>query len=171
MALAVIFIVLAAVIESSSMYFLAAASFLGGLVQRRFGMRISATFIFGTTLLGLIVAPQKLYCATFFGFCVYVAIAEYFRKKATPPLKSWLVKGIAYHIMLIVALIIINGLFGLEEVVKASLVGETFGKMPAVVVMIGVVTAEFAWIVFDRAYVFFQNKYGERFLSATKNHM
>ena len=68
MALAVILIILSGIIEQSSLFLLAAASFITGVIQRRFSVKLSTAFIAGTFIVGMFLAPQKLYCFTFAGF-------------------------------------------------------------------------------------------------------
>ena len=81
MAIAVILQICAGVIETSSFFLLALASFLAGCVERKFDIKTAAVFCSGAVVLGVILAPQKLYCFTYAGFCVYVLAAEYFRGK------------------------------------------------------------------------------------------
>ena len=81
MAFTVILQIASGIIETSSLFLLAAASFLAGCVERKFGTVTALGFSIGAFILGVILAPQKLYCFTFAGFCVYVLVAEYFRQK------------------------------------------------------------------------------------------
>ena len=82
----------------AALFLLAAASFITGVIQRRFSVKLSASFIAGTFIVGMFLAPQKLYCFTFAGFSVYVSIAEYLRQKDMPFAVCIVIKGICYHI-------------------------------------------------------------------------
>ena len=61
LALTVIFMVLGSVIETSTLFLLAAASFFVGIIIREFGLRIGAAFYAAGVILGFITAPNKFY--------------------------------------------------------------------------------------------------------------
>ena len=65
MAFTVILQIASGIIETSSLFLLAAASFLAGCVERKFGTVTALGFSIGAFILGVILAPQKLYCFTF----------------------------------------------------------------------------------------------------------
>ena len=71
MAIAVILQICAGVIETSSFFLLALASFLAGCVERKFDIKTAAVFCSGAVVLGVILAPQKLYVLHMqdFGIC------------------------------------------------------------------------------------------------------
>ena len=62
LALTVIFMVLGSVIETSTLFLLAAASFFVGIIIREFGLRIGAAFYAAGVILGFITAPNKFLC-------------------------------------------------------------------------------------------------------------
>lgn len=177
MALAVILIILSSLVESSSMFLLAAASFLTGVVQRRFRFRAAACFGMGTFVLGLILAPNKLYCFTYLAFSVYVILAEWFREKKKDQAEEkrekngrrlsgmageWIAKGIVYHLLLAVSLIAVWKLVGPAGIVSEEWLGRL--EKNRVLLIIPVMGAEILWLLFDRAYLFFQERYGKLFL-------
>ncbi len=163
MALAVILIVLSGVIEQSSLFLLAAASFMTGVFQRRFSTKAGIAFIIGTFLIGLFLAPQKLYCFTFAGFSVYISVAEYLRNKKVSFASGMIIKGICYHILLVLALIIVNYFIGFESLFLDGWI-KTLSKIPALFVVVLIAAVEILWITFDKAYTFFQERYGERLI-------
>lgn len=75
-ALGVVFVMLGGYFEGSTLFFLAAAAFLAGVAAHNASMVCAVLFTVGTVFLGLILAPQKLYMATFAAFCIYVLLAE-----------------------------------------------------------------------------------------------
>ena len=171
MSVAVLLIVLSSVIETSSLFLLAASSFICGLVQRKFSIKLSVIFAFGTFILGLILAPNKLYCFTFIGFSIYVLVAEYFRKKLNDSYKngddskikkdrrtSFLVKCIVYHVLLITALVLVNMFTGINIESAASWMNK-IADIPILFGTVVFIMAELLWIIFDRAYIFFQDRY------------
>ncbi len=164
MALAAILIALSGVIESSSLFLLAAASFLTGMVERRISIKASILFMAGAFLVGFFIAPQKLYCFTFAGFSVYVALAEFFRKR-NGGVAVWIAKGACYHILLATALVLIKYFFGFDTY---GILGR-LGGVTAFSFIIAAAAAEALWIIFDRAYIFFMNRYGDRLLNVGAN--
>lgn len=169
MAIAVILQVSAGIIETSSFFLLAAASFLAGCVQRKFGLKISIAFSIGAFILGIILAPQKLYCFTFAGFCVYVLLAEYFRKKRHSYMDNdkiikmsteYIIKGVIYHIILAAALFISFNITGLDIIFSKELLQRIKGMSLPVMIIAAILLAEALWLIFDKAYIFFQERYG-----------
>ena len=149
------------------------ASFLAGCVERKFDIKTAAVFCSGAVVLGVILAPQKLYCFTYAGFCVYVLAAEYFRGKNGSIKNSdkaekimnnikiqYIIKGIIYHVLLIAAVFVSVKISGLEIIFSADFI-EKIKHMPVfAVVFAAVIAAELLWFIFDRAYIFFQERYG-----------
>lgn len=76
LAISVILIYLGNVIESSTLFLLAAASFCTGIVFREFGSRAAAAFLTANILLGFILSPQKLYMLTFSALALYILFTE-----------------------------------------------------------------------------------------------
>lgn len=163
MALAVILIVLSGVIETSSMFLLAAAAFLAGIFQRRFKTRAGVAFVAGTFLAGLILAPQKMYCFTFAGFAIYVLVAEYLRGRRISFVAGMFIKGLCYHILLIIALVMVKYFIGFDLLFKEGWI-EKLSEIPLLFVALAIAAAEILWIVFDRAYIYFQDRYGDIFV-------
>lgn len=76
LAISVILIYLGNVIESSTLFLLAAASFSTGIIFREFGGRSAAVFLAANILLGLVLSPQKLYMLTFSVLALYILLSE-----------------------------------------------------------------------------------------------
>lgn len=168
MAITVILQIFAGIIETSSLFLLAAASFLAGCVERKFGVKTAICFSIGACLLGFILAPQKLYCFTFVGFCIYVLVAEFFRGKSLTDSAfsikkhgtQYLIKGILYHLLLIAALFMSFKITGMEIIFSADSMDRLKNMPVFVIAAIGIFCAEVLWFVFDKAYIFFQERYG-----------
>ena len=75
-AFAVILLVLSAVIETSSLFLIVAAAFCVGIVLREWGIKAGAAFLAASFLVGLIVAPNRLYCITFLAMGIYLVLSE-----------------------------------------------------------------------------------------------
>lgn len=168
MALGVLLVTLGGYFEGSTLFFLAAASFLAGVVYRSISVAASLSFIVGTTLLGLILAPQKLYLATFLAFCVYVIAAECLEKVWTEGKFSgkkssiWVMKAFLYHILLGISVFLVQKFFGLEVLFSKGVFSK-LGEYHILLIFALIVAAELVWLVFDRAYFYFQGKYGHVF--------
>lgn len=173
MAISVILQISAGVIETSSFFLLAAASFLTGCIERKCGIKMAAGFSVGAVILGFILAPQKLYCFTYAGFCVYVLVAEYFRRKKelcqnselkrnlTDNLRvQYIIKGILYHILLIVAVFISVKIGGFAFVFSSEFIEKIKTTPLYIVIIAGIIAVELLWLIFDKAYIFFQERYG-----------
>ena len=163
MALTVILIVLSGVIESSSLFILALASFATGIVERKFSLRTGIAFTIGAALIGFFVAPQKLYVFTYLGFSIYVVVAEYFRDKKIYGIKPFVIKGVLYHVLLAAAVALVNYFIGFDVFLENSFINN-ISKIQILYYLVLFVFAEALWILFDKAYIFFQERYGLLFI-------
>lgn len=163
MALAVILVILSGVIEASSLFLLAAAAFITGIFQKRFKTRAGIAFMAGTFFTSFILAPQKLYCFTFAGFSIYILVSGYLISRNVPSSAAMVIKGICYHVMLVAALVIVKCFIGFEALFTDGFMAG-LSKMPVIFVIVLIIMAEALWIIFDRAYIFFQYRYSSIFL-------
>lgn len=76
LALTVILVVLSGVFDFNTLFLLAAASFLVGVIIREFGLKYGIAFYIAAAILGFLAAPNKLYCITFSLMSLYVLLAE-----------------------------------------------------------------------------------------------
>ena len=76
LALSVICMALGSVIETSTLFLLAAASYFVGIVIREFGMKAGAAFYLADVLLGFLLAPNKFYVLSFAAMGLYILFAE-----------------------------------------------------------------------------------------------
>ena len=65
MAFDVVLIILSGVLDFNTLFFLAAAAFLIGVIIREYDLRYGLAFFLGCLILGALLAPQKLYCITY----------------------------------------------------------------------------------------------------------
>ena len=72
LALTIVFMALGSVIETSTLFLLAAASFFVGIVIREFGLAAGGAFYLAAVLLGFFVAPNKFYVLTFAAMGFYI---------------------------------------------------------------------------------------------------
>lgn len=168
MALGVLLVTLGGYFEGSTLFFLAAASFLTGVVFRSISLTAALSFLAGTTFLGFILAPQKLYLATFLAFCVYVLAAECMEKAwggegaAGGKGRIWAAKALLYHLLLGVSIFLVQKFFGFEILFSKGILSK-FKDHRVFLLVLLVLSAEFLWLIFDRAYFYFLGRYGRVF--------
>lgn len=75
-AFAVLLIALGAVFETNTLFLLCGAAFCVGIAIREWGLRYGAAFLAACTFLGVMTAPNKIYCITFAAMGVYLWLAE-----------------------------------------------------------------------------------------------
>lgn len=76
LALCVICMVLGSVIETSTLFFLAGASYFVGIVVREMGMKMGAAFYLAAVILGFLLAPNKFYVVSFAAMGLYILAVE-----------------------------------------------------------------------------------------------
>lgn len=75
-AMATLLIIFASLLESNTLFLLAAAAFVVGIAIREFGLSTGAGFFVACILLGLLLSPNKLYVATYSGLSLYIVWTE-----------------------------------------------------------------------------------------------
>ena len=72
LAVTVVCMALGSVIETNTLFLLAAAAFGVGIVIREFGLRTGVAFYLAAVLLGFLVTPNKFYVITFAAMGFYI---------------------------------------------------------------------------------------------------
>ncbi len=167
-AVAVILIILGSVFENCTLFLLAAASFLMGVVFRKFGLKMALTASIVTVVLGLLLSPNKFYCGTFLGFAFYILLSEsiYERRrlgKAVSKLKEWVLKSALFHALLLILVLSYRLLTGAAILETFSWLA-AWSSYPVFGIILFIVAMEIFWVIFDRVYVFFQVRYGHIFI-------
>ena len=72
LAVTVVCMALGSVIETNTLFLLAAAAFFVGIVIRELGLRTGAAFYLAAILLGFLVTPNKFYVITFAAMGFYI---------------------------------------------------------------------------------------------------
>ena len=65
LALSVVCMALGSVIETNTLFLLAAASYFVGIIYREFGGKMGAAFYIAGVILGFIVSPNKFYILSY----------------------------------------------------------------------------------------------------------
>lgn len=169
MALGVVLILLGGYIGTATLFFLAASAFLAGVMERNFSLGMGALYLAGAALLGFFLSPRKLHVATFAAMGIYVLAAEWFEKrcfsgkKPISPVLVWGIKFFLYQLLLAGALGVMEKLMGIEQFLTGGMFGALSQRSGALAYLVLILMAEVLWLVFDRAYLFFQRTYGNVF--------
>ncbi len=142
-AFSIVLIILAAVIEMSSLFFIAAASFCVGIALREWGVGYGTAFYVATVLLGFLVAPNKMYCLTFTGMGFWLVGSEIVWKMVHRSLLLWLGKYVIFNLLYIPALMFLPQLLIARE-------------MSNTLFVILLIVGQAALWVYDRAHVYVQ---------------
>lgn len=150
LAFVIVLIILSGVLEFNTLFLLAAASFCVGIAIRESNIKFGFGFWAAGLLLGLMLAPNKLYCITYAAMGLYIVIVEYAYDKLAS-LKGirtkisllWLIKYLAFNLMFIPVLILSPGLIYAGQLSPALYLVLLFG-------------GQVALYIYDWAYVYFQ---------------
>lgn len=149
-AFTVVMLVLSSVIETNSLFFIAAASFCVGIAIREWGLGLGFVFLVASVALNLLVTPNKLYCITFAAMEIYLFLAEWLweriavsKEMSHRTVKLWCGKYLIFNFMYVPVLLIFPSLIFTKEVT---------GTMAIILFLVGQVAL---WI-YDIAYRYFQ---------------
>lgn len=149
MALAVVLIVLSGILDFNTLFFLAAAAFLVGIIIREYGLSYGIGFFLGCVLLGFLLAPQKLYCITYAMMGIYVlgieGVWQFLGKH--PKLEHrklifQISKFVIFNVMYLPALLLMPKLF-------------FAGEIPETMMLVFLLGGQAALFVYDKAYEYF----------------
>ena len=117
-AFSVLLLSLGSIFEASTLFFICGAVFCVGIVIREWGIRYGAAFYVASVLVGLIVAPNKVYCVTYAAMGLYLLLSEIlFRKLATMEqvkqrtMTLWIGRYLIFNVMFVPALAFVPQLF------------------------------------------------------------
>lgn len=155
MALAVLCIALSGVLEFNTLFLLAAASFLVGVMIREGGLAAGLAFYIGTVALGFLLAPNKLYCVTFAAMGFYILGSEWMFRLAGRLKKwrkgfLWIGKFLLFNLMYLPALFCLPKLIFMEGLKGGWLWAAVF-------------IGQAVLVVYDWAYEYFLTNLWEKF--------
>lgn len=152
LAYSVILVVLSGIVETSSLFLLAAASFGVGIAIRESGLRFGTGFLIGGSILSFILAPNKFYCFTFTGMGIYLVVIEYaWQKLATGTrirnrrMIYWIIKFVAFNSLFLPIIIFLPRLIYSGQLNQKLLIATVLG-------------GQIVLLVYDQAYRYFQSK-------------
>ena len=122
LALSVVCMALGSVIETNTLFLLAAASYFVGIIIREFGMKAGVAFYLADILLGFLVTPNKFYVISFAAMGFYILAAEgswrFLGKSSEKMQKSWIfwvMKYVVFNLMYIPMVLIFQELLFMKE--------------------------------------------------------
>ncbi|KAB1439747.1 hypothetical protein [Candidatus Galacturonibacter soehngenii] len=148
-AMVTLLIILSSLIESNTLFLLAAASFFVGIAIREFGLKIGFGFFIACILLGFLLSPNKLYVLTYTGFTLYILLNEALylllnkisREKQKVAL--FVLKFIFFNLLYIPVL------FFFPQILFPNGISKNVFYM-------FLLAGQLGWFVYDRAYEYFQ---------------
>lgn len=144
-----ILIVLASILETNTLFLLAAAAYLIGIAVREHGLRLGAGFFIACILLGFLLSPNKFYVFTYAGLSFYIlgreAIHSFLAKKGWLG-KKWIYFGVK---MALFNIIYVPVMIWFPKLLFAGTI--------SIPVLIGLLAGgQIGWLVYDKAYDYFQ---------------
>lgn len=152
LALTEVCIALGSVIESNTLFLLAAASYMVGIVIRELGRPLGGAFYLAGVLLGILITPNKLYVLSYGVMGLYILLREYVGAGL-----GKLPEGKRRdRIFLVVRILLFNGIYLLLLFAGRDLLfaGNGSGKLIGFAVMAGQV----GFLIYDLAYEYVQKQ-------------
>ncbi len=150
LAFTIVCIALGSIIETNTLFLLAASSYFVGIVVRETGPGMGAAFYLAGVFLGFIVSPNKLYVLSYGAMGLYILLNELFyrwigRMKGNVNRKAvfWGVKYIMFNLMYLPML------FGFQKLLFGSGLTEKMLLLFAAAGQVG-------FFLYDRAYEYVQ---------------
>ena len=160
LAVSVLLVYMGNMMESSTLFFLAAASFGVGLMQREYGTGSGCVLWIATVILGFLLVPQKLYLLTYSVFALYILCTEVIwgrlcrtqeeKKRKITFVLARLAVFLALYIPLVIALP--------RLILNTALTQKAGGLLYPVLIGFGLCFL----VLFDRAYCYFQGVVWEK---------
>ena len=142
LALTEVGIALGSVIETNTLFLLAAASFFVGIVIQEFGLKSGAGFLLAGILLAILLSPNKFYI-------LIIETIWYFSGRASGWIRSrnffWLMKYLVFNVLYIPGLIYFWSMLSEKKTVKG-------------IMLMSVVFGQFILFVFDKTYEYAMGK-------------
>ena len=151
-AFSVIMMLLSSIIETSSLFFIAAASFCVGVAVREWGLKLGFAFLCASAILNFLITPSKLYCFTLLGMSFYIWASEW--------LWNWIAnKTVLKHrvMFLWIGKYVVFNLLYIPTLLCAPQLLFT-GKINGLFATILFLFGQVALFIYDAAYQYFQSR-------------
>ena len=163
LAFSVILVTLGGIIESSTLFFLAAASFCVGIVIREYKVVSGVIFLLASIFLQFLIVPNKFYIITYTVLSVYILGFEILfenmiriKKHSLRKPLFWAGKYILFNLMYIPGIIFFPKLF-------------FSGESNSSFFVLGILGGQIVIWIYDRAYNYFQKYIWGKFRKNLKN--
>ena len=158
-AFSVIMMLLSSMIETSSLFFIAAASFCVGIAVREWGLKLGFAFLCASVILNFLITPSKLYCFTLLGMGFYIWASEWlWHTIANAKVLNHRVALLWIGKYLIFNLLYVPTLFCAPQLLFA-------GKMNGLAAIILLLCGQGILFVYDMSYRYFQSQIWGKFRS------
>lgn len=148
-AIVTICIIMGSLIESNTLFLLAASAFAVGIAVREYGLRLGFGFWMACLFLGIILSPNKLYMLTYAALSFYILFEEGSYRFIE---KRWKEKGKWIH--LFVKWVIFNGCYLPVLLLFPKIIYG--GKISPWIMAAFIAGGQIGWIIYDKAYQYFQ---------------
>ena len=148
-ALAVVCLLLASVLPTNKLSFYALSSFFMAVVIIESNIRAGWLFYLATSLLSLIIVPEKLSLVPYVIFFGLYGIVKYYIEKLNKLLLEYILKFVYFNICMGIALLFVSKLFGYDLTVK----------LPWWLLIIAL---EIVFFIYDFVYTLFINYYRDK---------
>lgn len=155
-AFAIILIVFASVIETNTLFLLAAGAFLVGIAIREYGIMMGTGFFLACVILGFFLSPNKLYVLTYAGLSFYILGREaiylflWKKKNNVNQVVYFFCRFLLFNIIYIPTILLFPQLLYAGTIKTSWIVG-------------ALLVGQLAWLVYDKAYEYFQSTVWGRF--------
>lgn len=159
LALTVICIVLSGVLEFNTLFLLGLASFTIGIIIREFDIKYGVAYLIAAIVLGLLLAPNKLYCITFSAMGIYVLAMEALwpmiqkltlKVRINMNLCIWIGKFVIFNVIYIPILL------AFPQLLFA-------GELDIRFIITALIVGQIILVIYDRAYDYFQFRIWNRY--------
>lgn len=148
-ALAVICLLLATILPTNRLSFYALSSFFIAITIIENGLKAGWMFYAATSLLSLIIVPEKLGLVPYLIFFGIYGLVKYYIEKLDKPAIEYILKFVYFNICMGIALLFVNKLFGYNLT----------SEIPWWLLGIGL---EIVFFIYDFVYTLFIQYYGEK---------
>lgn len=150
LALTEVFISLGSVIETNTLFLLAAASYFVGIVIREFQIGTGIAFYISGVLLGIIVSPNKFYVVSYAVMGAYILFSEYIGEKIgkmdsskNRNMRFRLLKYCIFNVLYLPLIVLVYNILAVHPL---------SGKMMIILILAG----QPGWYIYDHAYAYVQ---------------
>ena len=151
-AFTVVMMILSSVIETNTLFLIAAASFCVGISVREWGLGLGFGFLVSCVILNFLIAPNKLYCITFAGMGLYIWLSELLWERIAATGKMPFRTGVLWvGKFLIFNLLYVPTLFLAPQLLFS-------GKINGLAAMIFLILGQVAFFIYDMAYTYVQSR-------------